>query len=382
MGGDGHVSSLPALSTILVVDDSPENLTVLSALLRPDYRVRVATEGRRALGIVESDDPPDLVLLDVMMPGMSGFEVCAKIRANPARRDIPIIFVTALGEVEDERHGLELGAIDYVTKPISPAIVSARVKNHLELKHARAALARQNAWLEGEVQRRTRENELIQDVSLSVIAGLVETRDLETGNHTMRTQAYVEALAQRMRQAPRYADELADVPLARLVKAAPLHDIGKIGIPDGILLKPGPLTRDEFEIMKSHSRIGGTAIARAIERVTCLPGADAPPPPALAFLEVARQIALWHHERWNGTGYPDQLAGEQIPLCARLMAVADVFDALTTKRVYKAPMPTGQAIQLILDGRGTQFDPSAVDAFAGAAEDFAAIAHRYADSGP
>ncbi|MFO0590011.1 MAG: response regulator [Polyangiaceae bacterium] len=369
--------------TLLIVDDDATNLAVLSSTLRPHYRVRAAKDGASALRAAASEPAPDLLLLDVMMPEMDGFDVLARLRADPKTAPIPVIFVTALGDDADEERGLALGAVDFITKPIRPAVVLARVRTHLALKEARDRLAQQNAWLESEVERRTRDTQTIQEVTLSIITGLVETRDLDTGNHTLRTQAYVESLGRRLQREPRYAAALAPHLLTRMVKASPLHDIGKIGIPDAILLKPGPLTPPELEIMKTHARLGGDAITRAIERVT---GGDLlgtygeDVPTSLAFLETARQMARWHHERWAGGGYPDGLSGEHIPVCARIMGVADMFDAITTKRVYKPAMSAAEAVAIVTKIRGTQLDPEVVDAFVSITDDFAAIARRYADA--
>lgn len=368
--------------TILVVDDQPENLTVIGSLLRPNYRVRIANSGPAALRAAASAPRPDLILLDVMMPGVDGYAVLAQLKTNPVTAEIPVVFVTALGAEKDEERGLELGAVDYITKPIKPVVLLARVHTQLELKRARDWLADQNAYLEQEVTRRMRENVLIQDASLCALAGLAETRDTDTGNHILRTQTYVHTLGKQLQQShARYAQELTDAHLAMIVNAAPLHDIGKIGIPDHILLKPGPLTPEEFEIMKTHASLGGEAIEKAIQRAvkhTGLAQRDIVQP-ALAFLDVAREIATWHHEKWNGTGYPDQLAGEAIPLCARLMALADVFDALVTVRVYKPAFPFEQARDIILAERGKQFDPGIVDAFMARYSEFRDIAQQYSD---
>ena len=378
--GDGAHS---AVRTLLIVDDDATNLAVLSSTLRPHYRVRAAKDGAGALRATASDPAPDLVLLDVMMPEMDGFEVLARLRTDAKTRDIPVIFVTALGDDADEERGLALGAVDFITKPIRPAVVLARVKTHLALKEARDRLAQQNAWLEAEVDRRTRDNQMIQEVTLAILSGLVETRDLETGDHTLRTQAYVEVLGRRLQREARFAEALAPPLLRRMVKAAPLHDIGKMGIPDAILLKPGPLTPAEFEIMKTHASLGGDAIAHAIERVTggeLLGTYGADVPASLAFLETARQMARWHHEKWAGGGYPDGLAGEQIPVCARIMGLADIFDAITTKRVYKPAMPISDAVALVVKIRGMQLDPEVVDAFVSITDEFAAVAQRYVDN--
>jgi putative two-component system response regulator len=364
------------IKTLLVVDDEPSSLAILAQTLQPYFRVRVARSGEAALTVLRTEPFPELVLLDVVMPEMDGFTVLERMKKESRTADVPVIFVTALGDEEDEERGLQLGAVDFIQKPIRPAVVLARVRTHLALKDARDRLHDHNHWLEAEVERRTRENATTLELSLSMLAGMVETRDVETGNHTLRTQLYVEALANRLRQDPRFAPLLTPSEVGRMVKAAPLHDIGKIGIPDAILLKPGPLTSEEFEIMKTHSRMGADAIAHSIERVLQTHGQDLPSAETLAFLETARQMALWHHERWNGHGYPDGLVGENIPLCARLMAVADVFDAVTMKRVYKEAMPTDQAVTLILEGRGSHFDPDVVDVFESLSDELSEMAHR------
>jgi putative two-component system response regulator len=387
-----------ALKTILVVDDTPENLAVLGELLSPIYRVRVAPSGIRALQIVITDPRPDLILLDVMMPGMDGYEVLRNIRARPETADIPVIFVTAMDSPDDEEHGLSLGAVDYITKPIKPAIVLARARAHLELKQARDWLKNQNTYLEAEVERRMHDNQLIQDVSIRALAGLAETRDMETGNHIRRTQGYVEVIINHLRRDPRFEKQLPPAMLRMIVKAAPLHDIGKVGIPDSILLKPGRLSPAEFEIMKSHSRIGGDAIDAAMRdelteeeyqalsrhfsgrngngSATLEDIANIP----LGFLAVAKDIALRHHEKWDGNGYPDGLSGLDIPLSARVMALSDVFDALTSRRVYKPALDFDQSVALIRDGTRTHFDPDVVAAFLENLSVFRQIAERYADT--
>jgi putative two-component system response regulator len=355
--------------TILIVDDSPENLMVLGELLRERYRVRAANSGERALQLAAMAPVPDLVLLDVMMPGMSGYQVLERLRADPATRDVPVIFTTAMSATEDEERGLALGAVDYITKPLRPAIVLARVHTHLELKRARERLQAQNDSLESQVAQRLKENLAVQDVTIRALARLAETRDNETGNHILRTQEYVRTLAQRVQAHPRYADQLDEARIALMAKSAPLHDIGKVGIPDHVLLKPGKLTPAEWEIMKTHARLGADAIARA--------EADTVEP--MSFLTYAKQVALHHHERWDGSGYPDGLAGDAIPLPARLMAVADVFDALISRRVYKPPMAYEAARAIMVEQRGRHFDPDLLDAFVAGFEDFCAIARCHPD---
>jgi len=374
------------LKTVLVVDDTRENLTVIGQLLRPYYHVRVANSGQRALQVAQSQPVPDIILLDVMMPEMDGYEVLAALRAAPETREIPVIFVTALDAIADEERGLQAGAVDYVTKPIKPAVLLARVRTHLELKAARDWLADQNSYLDAEVQRRMTENELIKDFSLHAMATLAEKRDNETGNHLHRTQAYIDALMLHLQNHPRFEHLLGSAGQRRqIAKAAPLHDIGKVGIPDAILLKPGRLTPEEFEVMKTHARIGADAIDEAIRSVLQLghhqplsPGA-APGNSALAFLETARQIAAGHHEKWDGSGYPEGLQGDAIPLPARLMAIADVFDALISRRHYKRAFTLDDAVDIIRQGRGQHFDPDICDAFLHLVPQFAAIADRFAD---
>ncbi len=272
--------------------------------------------------------------------------------------------------MEDEQQGFDCGAVDYITKPISPPIVLARVKTQLALKAAADFLKDQNAYLEAEVTKRTREVQVVQDVTIMAMASLAETRDNETGNHIRRTQNYVKALARKLQAHPKFAAHLGDDAVEMLYKSAPLHDIGKVGIPDAILLKPGKLTPDEFEIMKTHTTLGRDAIVAAEKLI------DAPS----TFLRLAREIAHYHQEKWDGSGYPEKLAGEGIPLAARLMAVADVYDALISRRVYKPPFPRERAVAIIREGRGQHFDPDVVDAFLAIEEEFHAIADRYADS--
>jgi putative two-component system response regulator len=359
-----------AQATILIVDDVPDNLAVLGELLRQSgYQVKVANSGRAALRFAAQLPRPDLILLDVMMPEMDGYQVLLALRDNPVTRDIPVMFLTALDASHDEQRGLDMGAADYISKPIRPSVVLARVRTQLEAKQARDLLRGQNSFLEAEVARRMAENELIQAISIRALARLAEIRDPETGNHILRTQAYVELLARRLQSHPRFAATLSDDYIKLLARSAPLHDIGKVGIPDAILQKPGKLDAEEWEIMKTHARLGAEAIEQA----------DLDSEKQLAFLTPAREIARWHHERWDGAGYPDGLQGEAIPVSARLMALADVFDALISPRVYKAPIPLAQACEIMRAGRGSHFDPDACDAFLDVFEQMGEIARSHMD---
>lgn len=358
-----------AQATILVVDDTPENLALMRGLLKHQYKTLFATEGEQALRLARQGGPVDLILLDIMMPVMDGYEVCRQLKADPRTRDIPVIFLTAKSQVDDERQGLELGAVDYLTKPISPPLLMARVHNHLLLKQARDVLANQNDALEQAVRARTRALMETQDATIYAMSALAETRDNETGNHIRRTQRYVRALALALRRDPGYAQRLGDEVVELLFKSAPLHDIGKVGIPDRILLKPDRLDEAEWDIMKRHVELGRDAIASAEAQLS----------DESSFLQLAREIAYCHHEKWDGSGYPQGLKGEAIPLSARLMAVADVYDALISRRVYKPPFPHAQAVKLITEGAGRHFDPVLVQVFLDVEDEFLRIAQQYAD---
>lgn len=368
----------PSQARILIVDDEPLNIKVLVDLLRPDFALLVAKSGEQALERMGMTPPPDLVLLDVMMPGMDGYEVCRRIKADPATASVPVIFCSAMGESEDETRGFECGAVDYITKPISPMVVKARVRTHLQLRQAREELQIYNRELESKVEERTRDVHRVQDVTIRALASLAETRDNETGNHVRRTQHYVRALALKLQNHPRFAEELTDSAVELLFKSAPLHDVGKVGIPDAILLKPGRLDGDEFEIMKTHAELGRKALLAATldehgQRI--IPDDNE----AGSFLRFACDIAGSHHEKWDGSGYPNGLKGDDIPLSARLMAVADVYDALICKRVYKPAFSHDEAVEIIVKGRGSHFDPDICDAFIEEGEAFQVIAKRFSD---
>jgi putative two-component system response regulator len=357
-------------ATILVVDDTPDNLSLMHGLLKDHYTVKGANNGERAIKIAGGETSPDLILLDIMMPGIDGYEVCRRLKADEKTRDIPVIFLTAKSDMEDEEQGLELGAVDYITKPVSPPILLARVRTQLALKASADFLRDKNEFLEAEVTKRTREVMAIQDVTILAMASLAETRDSDTGNHIRRTQHYVKSLAWKLSTHPRFSAYLTPSNITTLFKSAPLHDIGKVGIPDRILLKPGKLTPEEFEIMKTHTTLGRDAISHAEHDL----GMD------VAFLTMAKEIAYSHQEKWDGSGYPQGLSGDRIPISARLMAVADVYDALISRRIYKQPMSHADAVQIIKQSSGRHFDPDVVEAFIAIEDHFQAIALSYSDS--
>lgn len=321
--------------TILIVDDAATNLQILRQVLQEDYRLLFALDGEKALKIAQ-DELPNLILLDVMMPGLTGLETCQRLKANPVTQAIPVIFVTALSEVSDESAGFEVGAVDYITKPISPAVVRARVKTHLSLVHA----------------------DELQKTRLQIIQCLgraAEYRDNETGLHVIRMSHYSRILALAAGLGENYAE--------RLFNAAPMHDIGKIGTPDNVLLKPGKLDQEEWLLMQQHVIMGAEILGQH----------DSP------LLQMARTIALYHHEKFDGSGYPHRIAGDSIPIEARIVAIADVFDALTSVRPYKKAWKVEDAVRLLQDEKGKHFDPELVELFLTNLTEILVIKEKYAE---
>jgi putative two-component system response regulator len=334
--------------TILVVDDLPDNIDVLSGILSPHYRVKVAISGEKALAFARSDDPPDLILLDIMMPGMTGYEVCEKLKGDLDTRRIPVIFCTAMGDVEDESKGFELGCVDYITKPVSPPIGLARVRTHL-------ALYQQERDLESKVLERTAE---LNDTRLSVIHCLgvaAEFKDDQTGHHVLRMAHYSRLVG--------LACGMTDADAELLFQAAPMHDVGKIGIPDSILKKPGKLDPDEWEIMQQHVEFGVRILGKQKSEL----------------LQLAGVIAHTHHEKWDGSGYPRKLVADAIPLAGRIVAVADVFDALTSPRPYKPAWSLERTLEYFDEQRSRHFDPRLVTLMQPLIPQFEAIRIRYLD---
>jgi putative two-component system response regulator len=334
--------------TILVVDDASENIDILSSILHPEFKVKAALDGERALKIANSEPRPDMILLDIMMPGMNGYQVCQQLKSNPATAGIPVIFITAKTQEEDEKQGLELGAVDYITKPISPAIVLARVHTHL-------ALYDQNRELEKKVQDRTAE---LHETRLEIIRHLgraAEFKDNETGLHVVRMSHFTRLIAESIDGGGSWSD--------LVFNAAPMHDIGKIGIPDNILLKPGKLDDAEWQLMRRHPQIGADIIGQHHSDL----------------LRLSREIALAHHEKWDGSGYPGGLKHKNIPLAGRVVAIADVFDALTTKRPYKEAWNVEDAVKYIDENSGRHFDPELVPLFHEVMPEILKIRKMYAE---
>jgi len=352
---------------LLLVDDVTTNLDILVDTFSDTYDIRVATNGRLALDAA-AEEAPDLILLDVMMPEMNGFEVLAELKKMPHLSQVPVIFITAKDSVDDKTAGFTYGAVDYITKPFEIAEVKARVATHLSLKETQTLLQFQNDHLEQLVAERTRKIALVQSAAIYCMSVLAEHRDPETGGHIQRTQTYVRLLGEKVLKSPHFTGQLTDHKLDLIVQATPMHDIGKVGVPDHILLKPGKLTVEEFEIMKTHSSIGANALGQAREMAENEP-----------VLQYAEDLAGNHHEKWDGSGYPTGLQGDKIPLAGRLMAIADVYDALIAKRVYKEPFTHEKAVGIILEGRGVHFDPHLVDLFEEVQEEFRLTALKLAD---
>jgi len=359
-----------ARAKILIVDDSVEHLLMLHGLFRHEYATTVAANGMHGLELASASPTPDIVLLDVHMPDLNGYDLCRRLKAHPETARIPVIFITADQGDLNEEQGLLMGAVDYITKPFSPSVVRARVRTRLAQRETEVRLRRQASDLEAEVRRRTAELLRGHELTIHALASVVEARDNETGGHIRRTQIYVRVLAKSLSEDPRYQQVLSDELIDLLHKTAPLHDIGKVGIPDDILRKPGPLTDEEFEVVKTHTVIGRDALAR----VEALEWGDIP------FLQVAKELTMSHHERWDGTGYPEGRRGTDIPLSARLMALADTYDALRSNRVYRAALSHERAVHIIDAERGAHFEPAIVDAFHRVSDIFDAIACSLPDA--
>ncbi|HBW34760.1 MAG: chemotaxis protein CheY [Peptococcaceae bacterium BRH_c23] len=353
--------------TIMIVDDTEINIDILVEALQDDYDLIIAINGVEAMELLE-EQKPDLILLDIMMPEMDGYTVLEAIKKNPNLKHIPVILLSAITDSDSKTKGFFLGAVDYVTKPFEMVEVKARVRTQLKFEEARLVLENQNLYLEEKVKERTKLLERTNSAAIYCLAAVAETRDPETGEHIKRTQAYIRELALELRGKDEYKEVLTNDYIELLYQSAPLHDIGKVGVRDSILLKPGRLTEEEFEEMKKHTIYGGESLMVGIKEL----GED-------SFLTLAKEIALTHHERWDGTGYPRGLSQTEIPISGRLMALSDVYDALISKRVYKNALPHDEARNIILEGRGTHFDPDIVDAFIITEVKFIKIMSRFRD---
>jgi putative two-component system response regulator len=339
---------LPNYETILIVDDSPDNLLILSETLKPFYKIKVANNGKKALNMIASGDIPDLILLDIMMPDISGYDVCKKLKNDPFTRNIPIIFVTALNDYSNEEEGLNLGAVDYITKPFNSSIIIARVNTQI-------SLLRYQRDLEQKLQERTEEIVLTRMEVIRQLGRASEFKDNETGTHVLRVSEYSKIIAKQI------GLDTTRVDLIHLVSI--LHDVGKIGTPDYLLQKTGPLTAEEFEIIKLHPIQGAEIIGNHHSPL----------------LQMARVVTLTHHEKFDGTGYPNGIKGYDIPLAGRIVAVADVFDALTSNRPYKTAWSIDDAVKYLVEQKGKHFDDELVDAFLSNMDSIITIFKQYRD---
>lgn len=355
-------------NTIMIVDDTNINIVILVDALKEEYRLIVAINGPKAIEMLK-DQTPDLILLDIMMPEMNGYEVLNKIKQIPTLEHIPVILLSAITDCDFKTKGFSLGAVDYITKPFEIIEVKARVKTQLKLEEVRLILENQNLILEEKVKERTELLERTNFAAIYCLAALAETRDPDTGEHIKRTQKYIRELALELQGKDKYKEILTNEYINLLYKSAPLHDIGKVGVKDSILLKAGKLTTEEFEEMKKHTIYGEHSLTVGINEL----GED-------SFLTIAREIALTHHEKWDGTGYPSGLSKKEIPISGRLMALSDVYDALVSKRVYKDALTHEQAKRIILEGKKSHFDPEIVDAFIKRENEFIKIMEECKDN--
>lgn len=330
--------------SIMIIDDNVTNLTVAKQALANDYRVYPVISGEKALALLEKVHP-DLILLDIQMPGLNGFDVLNIVKANDKMQDIPIIFLTSMDSQGNELEGLQLGAVDFITKPFSPPLLLQRIKIHIDLYN-------HTHHLERLVEEKTKVIKELQSAILHTITDLIERRDDSTGNHVARTQLFVKAMLETVVNEEFYQKEIKDIDINMAIEVTQLHDVGKIGIPDHILLKPGKLSDEEYEIMKQHVSIGEDAIRNAMNLTS-----------EKKFLEYSEMVVTYHHEKWDGTGYPRGIKGSDIPLLGRIMAIADVYDALTSARVYKEPLSHDKAVEIIKDGAGVHFDPQLITIF-------------------
>lgn len=351
---------------ILVVDDMPANLEILTTMLKEcGHRVRPLLDGRQALEAARLQTP-DLILLDINMPGMDGYQVCATLKSDPKLAPVPVIFISANNEVFDKVTAFNLGGVDYITKPFQFEEVEARVESHLEIRRLQVQVETMNRSLQEQVRAQVKEISESQIATIVALAKISEYRDEDTGNHILRVQRYCKALAQRLSKDGTFGDQVDDAFVETIFHASALHDIGKVGIPDSILLKPGKHTPEEWEIMKTHAAIGARTLDTVLKTY-----------PNSAFLKMGREIAQSHHERWDGSGYPEKLIGEAIPLSARILVIADQYDALRNKRPYKPAFDAAKTYSILVEGDGRSdpkhLDPRVLETFKAMSGEFEAI---------
>ncbi len=349
---------------ILIVEDSIVDTALIKAILS-DQNLYFAKDGIEAFEVIDRIPDIDLMILDINMPRMNGFEVLEIMRNNSKYAKIVTLILTNHDELENEIKGLSLGAVDYIRKPLNIESLRKRIDIHSRLKQATKLLEENNSILEETVKERTSEIALTRSITIHALIGLLEIRDIESGNHTIRTQYFIKAICEELAKKDRYKDILTEEYILEIFETAPLHDIGKVGVPDNILLKPGKLTPEEYEKMKLHVIYGVNAIMA--DSYHFIP----------SFIKTAIDIIGGHHEQYNGNGYPKGLKGEEIPLAGRLMAFADVYDALINKRIYKEAFSHEVAMNMILERSGTQFDPEIVEAFVACEDRIIEIAAQY-----
>ena len=359
---------LPVKPTILLIADSPDDVSMMAGLLLNHYAVKTASTSSQVFKIATSEQP-NVILLDIMMADLDGYEVCRRLKADSLTSHIPVIFLTRKTDPESEQLGMKVGAADYITQPAAPAVLLSRVKAHFMVAANARTMRVNKEYIEFAVVKRSRQIATLQNETILALASLAETRDLETSKHLKRIQHFVDLLCHRLRKHPAFSEFLSPERIQFTTQCAPLHDIGKVGLPQQILLNPGRYQAAEFEIMKTHCALGRDTLATT----------QTSAPQDSEFFEIAKQIIYSHHEKWNGSGYPQGLAGNAIPIPARLMALADVYDALTCQRVYRAALSHEQAVQVIGEERGRHFDPDVVDAFLASSNEFQALAARFPD---
>lgn len=363
--------------TVCVIDDETINNQIVTEFLSPEYQIFSYTSGEKFFHDIDKIKP-DLILLDIVLPNQDGYNIIGEIKRYEHLADVPVIFLTSKSNLLDEVQGLKNGAVDYITKPFSPEILRSRLKIHLELRETKQKLEMQNKFLNQEVEKRVTQYKIVQRLSYHTLAQIIDFRDNETGNHILRTKFYVKCILQKLMNNPKYKNELDEKKIEHMVEASVFHDIGKVVIPDSVLLKTGKLSDEEWAIMKSHVILGKEAIDKALEDLLFIEEDEINHiDDIITFFNIARDIVLYHHERVDGNGYPYQLKGNEIPLAARVMAVADVFDALLSNRPYKKAWTFDEAYSYMIEQKNRHFDEDVIDAFVKAKNETYKIYKQY-----